>query len=337
MKEFNDIVHPGVTQQFHEEGYAVIRRVIPESFLKDLMHKIEIEIDTCAKQLECSTESYLTSVSRWVDPSPITACVVPHILKTVSQTLQNHLKKSIHLKKMNVICKNAHNTLPIPYHQDITYSPKDPYEFSTWIAINDVSHDSGTLEVIPGSHLWPLQPAVDFWSPSYQQDPSLKDRAIKLILKAGDVVLFDARLWHGSGNNGNLSARYALVVRWSSEGWQFNQPIPAIVPDFFGLWTSGKVTQDILAKGLKAIFNSSEPDFTKLLDTWIQRLRENPLPFVDNINDTLEALHSLKTLHLAYSLHNGGDAAGTVYKNIWEKLLVPLNNYVSEIETRRYT
>lgn len=335
MNVIESIDHPGMTQQFHEKGYAVVRRVVFQNSIRNLRQEIEIKVNACAKQLGFLKEDYLTSVSRWVDPSPITSCVTPHMLKKLSQTAQALIRKPVYPKKMNVICKNAHSTGPIPYHQDISYSPQDPYEFSMWVALNDISSDSGPLEVIPGSHLLPLKPAVDFWSPNYKPDPSLKDRAVKLTLEAGDVVFFDARLWHGSSDNRDLSSRYALVVRWSSEGWEFNQLIPPIEPDFFGLWTSGKVTADLLATGLRVIFNRFEPDFIKLLDIWMQYLQENPLPFVADISNVLGAFKNLKILHLAHTFHNGGDATGTVYKNIWEKFLSPLKDYVSDIEKKR--
>lgn len=335
MSAFYTIDHPDITHKFNEEGYAVIKQVISNKTAVDLRKIIELKIDSCAKQLGCLKEDYLTSVSRWVDPSPITAGVSPLILRRLHEAAQKFIKKPVHLKKMNVICKNAHCTGAVPYHQDISYSPQDPYEFSMWVALNDISGDSSPLEVIPESHLLPLKPAVDFWSPHYEADTSLKLRTKKLILEAGDAVFFDSRLWHGSGKNKDLSSRYALASRWSSEDWKFKQLIPAIEPNFFGLWTSGKMTEDLLAEGLCVLFKKSEADFIKLLDVWMQYLQENSLPFLVDVSSALASFKNLKILHLAHNHHNGGDAVGTVYRNIWEKFLSPLKVYVSEIEMKR--
>jgi ectoine hydroxylase-related dioxygenase (phytanoyl-CoA dioxygenase family) len=335
MSEFVNIDHPGIPQHYHEKGYAVVKRAIPKNTAVDLRQITEREIDTCAKQLGCLKEDYLTSVSRWADPSPVTAGVSPLILEKLHEVAQKFIKKPVHLNKMNIICKNAHCTGTVPYHQDISYSPQDPYEFSMWVALNDISGDSSPLEVIPESHLLPLKPAVDFWSPHYEQDTSLKLRARKLILEAGDAVFFDSRLWHGSGTNRDLSSRYALAARWSSEDWSFSELIPPIEPDFFGLWTSGKMTEDLLAEGLSVLFRRSEADFIKLLDVWMQYLQESSLPFVIDISSALESFKNLKILHLAHIHHNGGDAIGTVYRNFWEIFLSPLKSYVSEIEMKR--
>jgi ectoine hydroxylase-related dioxygenase (phytanoyl-CoA dioxygenase family) len=335
MSEFHTIDHPGITQKFQEEGYAVVNQVISKKSAVDLRHIIELKIDSCAKQLGCLKEDYLTSVSRWVDPSPVTADVSRVVLEKLRRAAQKFIKKPVRLKKMNIICKNAHCTGSVPYHQDISYSPQDPYEFSMWVALNDISGDSSPLEVIPESHLLPLKPAVDFWSPNYEPETSLKMRAKKLMLEAGDAVFFDSRLWHGSGENKDLSSRYALAMRWSREGWEFNEPIPAIEPNFFGLWTSGKMTEDLLAEGLSVLFKRSEADFIKLLDLWMHCIQESSLPFLVDISSALASFKDLKILHLAHIHHNGGDAVGTVYRNFWEKFLSPLNDYISAIEMKR--
>jgi ectoine hydroxylase-related dioxygenase (phytanoyl-CoA dioxygenase family) len=335
MSEFDNIDHPGISQHYHEKGYAVVKHIIPKNTAVNLRQITEREIDTCAKQLGCLKEDYLTSVSRWVDPSPVTAGVGSCILEKLHEVAQKFIKNPVHLRKMNIICKNAHCIGSVPYHQDISYSPQDPYEFSMWVALNDISGDSSPLEVIPESHLLPVKPAVDFWSPHYEPDISLNLRAKKLILESGDAVFFDSRLWHGSGENKDLSSRYALAARWSSENWKFNKPIPPIEPNFFGLWTSGKMTEDLLSEGLNVLFRRSEPDFIKLIDTWMQYLHENSLPFLSDTGSALASFKDLKVLHLAHIHHNGGDAIGTVYRNFWEKFLSPLKSYVAEVEMKR--
>ena len=335
MNTSDHIIHSDIAQHFHEEGYVVVKRVVSKNVAVDLRQIIEQKIDYCAKQLGFPKEDYLTSVSRWVDPSPVTAGVSRLVMGKLRQTAQEFMKKPVSLKKMNVICKNQHCTGSVPYHQDISYSPQAPYEFSMWVALNNISGNASPLEVTPRSHLLPLKPAVDFWSPQYKPDANLKLYAKKVILEAGDAVFFDSRLWHGSGENKDLSSRYALATRWSSKDWDYIEPIPAIEPNFFGLWTSGKMTEDLLANGLMALYGRSEPDFVKLLDIWMQYLHESSLPFWVDISSALTSFKDLKILHLAHTHHNGGDAVGTVYRNFWEKFLSPLKEYVSEIEEKR--
>lgn len=320
---------------FQNDGYFVLKNVLSRNIATKLSEQIDTKIDICSQQLACSREDYLSAVSRWVDPSIVTSAVTSQMLESLINTAQSFVNKPVQLKKMNIICKNAHCTGSIAYHQDITYTPQDPYQFSMWIALNDVSVDMAPLEVIPGSHEQPLKAAVDFWSPQYKPDPALLLRTVKLVVKAGDAVFFDSRLWHGSGENKLLTSRYALVTRWVSEGWKFDQPIPPFEPHFFGMWTSGKMTEDILSKGLDILFNKSTSDFVKLLDTWMQIIQERSLPFVTNIDTIIESLKRLKILHLAHKHHNGGDATGNIYKILWNTFLSPLEYYMVHIEKKR--
>jgi len=335
MNLFDNLNHPDIGKAFHQDGYFIIKDVLSRNIATKLREEIDTKIDICSQQLTCSKEEYLSAVSRWVDPSVITSAVTPQILEDLTGTARTFVNNPVQLKKMNIICKNAHCTGSIAYHQDITYTPLDPYQFSMWIALNDVSMDMAPLEVIPGSHLEPLKPAVDFWSPGYKSDPALLLRAVKLVVMAGDAVFFDSRLWHGSGENKLLASRYALVTRWVSDGWKYDQPIPTLEPHYFGMWTSGKMTEDILSKGLDVLFNKSTSDFVELLDTWMQIIQERSLPFVTNVGSIFESFKKLKILHLAHKHHNGGDATGNIYKILWNTFLSPLEDYMVHLEKKR--
>lgn len=335
MNIFDAPDHPDIDRAFHQDGYLILRSALSFSHVTMLRESIDTKIEICSRQLGCSKEDYLSAVSRWVDPSIVTSSVTPKILESLNGTAQAFVKKPVQLKKMNIICKNAHCTGSIAYHQDISYSPQDPYQFSMWIALNDVSTEMAPLEVIPGSHLQPLKPPVDFWSPQYKPDPALQLRAEKLPINAGDAIFFDSRLWHGSDENKILASRYALVTRWESEGWSFDQPIPPIEPDYFGMWTSGQVTEEILSRGLSELFNKTASDFVELIDTWMELIEQEPSPFVKDKKLTLETFKNLKILHLAHSHHNGGDATGHIYKTLWATILCHLEEYMVNIEEKR--
>lgn len=335
MNVFDHLDESNVGVTFQNDGYFILKEGLSKNIATELREAIDLKIDICSHHLACSREEYLSAVSRWVDPSVVTSAVTPQILESLINIAQSFINKPVQLKKMNIICKNAHCAGSIAYHQDITYTLQDPYQFSMWIALNDVSIEMAPLEVIPGSHLQPLKPAVDFWSPHYKPNPSLQLQAAKLVVETGDAIIFDSRLWHGSGENKLLASRYALVTRWVCEGWQYNQPIPALEPHFFGMWTSGKMTEDILSKGLAILFNKSASDFVELLDTWMQIIQERLLPFQTNVGSSIESFKKLKLLHLAHKNHNGGDSTGNVYKTLWYNFLSPLEDYLKIIEIRR--
>lgn len=322
-------------KEFQENGFVVIKNVIPLPIIERLRKDVFKKIRRCSEQLEVLEEDYLSAVSRWVAPSPITANVPSSLLNTLMQETQKIGGGAPCLSKLNIIGKNAHCTGSVPYHQDISYSPQEPYQLSAWLALHDVLENSGPLEVIPKSHLDPIVPAIDFWSPEFVPALSLKMSAQKLLLVAGDVVFFDSRLWHGSSENKDLSPRYALVTRWTTKSWKPNQPIPSIIPKFFGMWTSGKMTQDILAQGLQVYFDKKEADFVRLIDAWIEALENNKLPFYIDVPQVIKNLKKIKILHLAFVKHNGGDATGTIYKNLWNSFLSSMAEHLHQIQKKR--
>lgn len=324
-----------IQNDFKLKGYYVAKNVVPEKVLQETRQHILEAIKFCSQEISVSEKDYLSSVSRWLSPSPITSAVNEPLLEHISQATQNLLKDTPHLSKFNVICKNDRCRDSVPYHQDISYSPQNPYQVSAWLALQDVPEDAGPLEVIPGSHKEPLKSAVDFWSPEYKPDPTLEIRAVKLPLSAGDIVFFDSCLWHGSSENKACASRYAVVTRWSSKAWVPARFIPPIKPSYFGMWTSGGLTQKILSQGATFFFQSKETDFLKLLELWIEKIEQASLPFSIDQVLAVESLNRIKILHLAHLKHNGGDATGILYKSLWRFFLCPLKTYVETVEQKR--
>lgn len=320
------------SEQFLNDGYVVVRNVIPRPIIEQLREIIFTNIKECASQLNITENVYLSAISRWVAPSSVISNLPPSILDDLLEATEKIIGCSTSLNKFNIICKNEYCSGSVPYHQDISYSPHEPYQLSSWLAIHDIKEDSGPLEVIPGSHLEPIASAVDFWSPDYIEDLSLKKRAKPLPILAGDVVFFDSRLWHGSSDSISLSSRYALVARWNSQNWQQTQPIPPINPKSFGMWNCGDITQQILSEGLKILFNKEEHDFINLIDEWVNILKSTFLAFYTDTDQALRSLNKIKILHLAYIHHNGGNATGTIYKALWKTFLSPLKDYLNLIK-----
>ncbi|MBL8676679.1 MAG: phytanoyl-CoA dioxygenase family protein, partial [Alphaproteobacteria bacterium] len=287
-------------EEFEENGFVIAKGVITLPLIQQIKKDVFKNIKKCAKELNVSEREYLSAVSRWVDPSCVTSNIPSSLLTTLADTTKNIVKDIPHLHKLNIICKNAYCTGSVPFHQDISYSPQDPYQLSAWLALDEITEDSGPLEVIPKSHLGPILPAVDFWSPEYSHDLSIKKNVKKLSLNLGDVVLFDSRLWHGSSEKKDLAPRYALVTRWSSQDWKLSQEIPPLSPKFFGMWTSGKMAQEMLMKGAQVLLDKKVNDFVKLIEIWMEALRNYNFPFYIHTERAIESLTNIKILHLAH-------------------------------------
>ena len=77
--------------------------------------------------------------------------------------------------------------------------------------LNDMDEDNGCTIVVPGSHL----------SGKYT-DREIEEKK-SIIAKAGDLVMWDSRLWHGTGKNKSKDDRWALIATFSQ--WWVKQKL----------------------------------------------------------------------------------------------------------------
>jgi ectoine hydroxylase-related dioxygenase (phytanoyl-CoA dioxygenase family) len=107
----------------------------------------------------------------------------------------------------------APKTKSISLHQDSSFLDflDPPQTITCWITLDDTSGEAGTLEYVPGSHLWPLTPlpeafhALDDYRAQMQaaaKAASVEPREPVLIeVPAGSCVFHAGEIWHGSGPN----------------------------------------------------------------------------------------------------------------------------------------
>jgi ectoine hydroxylase-related dioxygenase (phytanoyl-CoA dioxygenase family) len=107
----------------------------------------------------------------------------------------------------------APKTKPIAYHQDSSFMDfLDPAQTVTcWVTLDDTHRDAGTLEYVPGSHLWPLTPLPEAFHGQDDYRSQMKAAAkaagvepsepVFIEVPAGSCVFHAGEIWHGSGPN----------------------------------------------------------------------------------------------------------------------------------------
>lgn len=74
-------------------------------------------------------------------------------------------------------------------------------------ALDDFTNDNGSTRIVPGSHK----------IKEFAEDGKVYDEEIRLNVKKGSAIIFDANLWHGGGANIDGASRWALTLgyaRW---------------------------------------------------------------------------------------------------------------------------
>jgi hypothetical protein len=160
-------------------------------------------------------------------------------------------------------------------HQDISYRwnrPQARYSLTTWLALDDADEFSGALDFMPGSHLKEIEPRQDFIRKDfkdYRNTLTWKNRAKTVQVQAGDVLVFDARIWHSAWPLTVARERRALALRWRDSAMleNINIPEPIIEPDYFGMDTSGRLLVEAVYKFLPGSGLKPEDTIQKALDT----------------------------------------------------------------------
>jgi hypothetical protein len=110
---------------------------------------------------------------------------------------------------------------PLPLHIDSFVPYVGPHVFAMQISLilEDQTMTNGCTMVVPGSHQ----------SGKYAVQEAFKD-AVPLESRAGDVVIWDSRLWHGTLANTSGGTRWAMIATfvrwWLKQAFQIPQSLP---------------------------------------------------------------------------------------------------------------
>jgi len=104
------------------------------------------------------------------------------------------------------LARSSNDALPLHIDSFMPYSNSDEsFIMQTAVILEDQDDENGCTVVMPGSHL----------SGEYA-DRSQYDECIPIHSKAGDVVMWDSRLWHGTlANVSKERTRWAVIATFS--------------------------------------------------------------------------------------------------------------------------
>ena len=110
----------------------------------------------------------------------------------------------------------------VPWHRDGRYWPIKPLATtSVWIAVTDTTVENGCLRVIPGSHAAKSigehyrDHSDDVTIPeTLQRDQFDESKARDIELEAGQMVIFDVYMAHGSQANRSGARRIGYALRF---------------------------------------------------------------------------------------------------------------------------
>lgn len=240
-RTFSSAIHWSPTkehiEEFERNGFLIIPRLIDQSTVNSLLQRFDslfkgdFETGIYPDEWHWRHNMSLPNVTReicnaWKCDLTIASIVLDEGLgKCVSQ-----LGKwdGARLAQDDIWMKPPEKGKEISFHTDCAYIPWP--EITCWIALDNVSQNSGTLEYIRGSHKWSkFKDHLDtnkFHAPNYSyhqhaleaakeegiSEQQVKENTVKVEVEAGGAAFHNGNLWHGSGVNTSKSWRRTIGI-----------------------------------------------------------------------------------------------------------------------------
>jgi len=118
----------------------------------------------------------------------------------------------------------------VGWHQDYFYwQSAEPAEIITaWVALDDVTEDSGCLEFVPGSHKWGLYQEGNLYEQDSEKLQKQLEKAtgrnfdsVTCPMVAGAVSFHNCLTFHGSHENQSPRPRLSFSIRMFGEGLRY--------------------------------------------------------------------------------------------------------------------
>ncbi|MCP4194173.1 MAG: phytanoyl-CoA dioxygenase family protein [Planctomycetaceae bacterium] len=229
-------------QQFIDEGYFILERVVPEEHLQilrgacdyliDLMHQEMDRLGT--DHIHISHRGKRYHIAKRYDQAPrLSEYVFSDLMAAVCRAT---IGETAYLFYDQYVVKAAEQGIKFSWHQDGGYLgfPHTPY-VTVWAAVDDMTIENGTAYVMPYSRIG-IRSLVE-----HLRDPETGDKVgyfgsepgLPAIVPAGSLVVFSSLAFHRSGANTTDRMRRAYVTQYSPQPIvrpEDNQPLHLAVP-----------------------------------------------------------------------------------------------------------
>ena len=205
-------------EQICEQGYCVLKGIIPEDKINDVRNDIVEAADKYGKKKPRNT--YLaTTINHTQSFAPYVAD------RRMMAILESFFGSYARVSSTSTQINEPGNERG-DWHSDWPYCPFNAghipqpipdivMHLTTLFMLVDFTRENGGTRMRPGSHKWGTNPTYDN---EYKYD-DYEDQ-VHGEGPAGSVLIMDSRIWHASAVNNTKERRVALVVRYAP--WWLN-------------------------------------------------------------------------------------------------------------------
>ena len=199
---------------FQTQGHLVIPDLIAPAEVQRLRGAFEAQAAEWAEEIDTPLDEYLDVVSQWTNVWEHNRVFKEQLFHRRAATIAAELIDCDRVRVFHdhLIVKPPNGGATIPWHRDLPNWPvAEPRGVSCWLALDDVSADSGAMRFMPGAHTEPMSRSIDFLNEAKDWGDRAAE-AVPVAITAGSAVFHHCLSWHTSPPNRTPAWRRAYIT-----------------------------------------------------------------------------------------------------------------------------
>ena len=209
---------PEITPQqralFEEQGHLAVGPLVPPEQVARLRRAFEEQTAAWAAEIDTPLDEYLTVVSQWTNVWEHNTVFREQLFHARAAAIAAELIgcERVRVFHDHLIVKPPHGGGTIPWHRDLANWPVgEPRAVSCWLALDDVTAESGAMRFMPGGHKEPITRSIDFLNEAKVWGEREAD-AVPVPARAGSAIFHHCLSWHTSPPNATAGWRRAYIT-----------------------------------------------------------------------------------------------------------------------------
>lgn len=194
-----------------EEGYCIVRNFVKQDWIFKLVSALQKAFDEHRRiQIKNGNDIVTGGVALHVILSD--QIFIDFLSELIDQGLMRELKENYFNSNFILNSFSGLDNLPGQLnfssivHRDLRfYTGEIPVMLNMLVMLDDFTEDNGPTLLLPASHKKEEKPSDDYFH----------QNSIKIIGKAGDILIFNSNVWHASSLNRSLDSRRALPLTFT--------------------------------------------------------------------------------------------------------------------------
>jgi len=230
-------IPPQDIDNFERDGIVCLRQAFDPAWVNELQQLAEVMLTADDRHPEQSQElskedddgRFFNEMFIWPRNSDFKRVIFNSPISAFAGTILGSTKVNVLFDQL--LIKEPGTQEPTPWHQDIPFWPFQGDQICTlWLALDEVTADSGAVEYVKGSHRWgkKYQPKSFVGDGRYQQEgldplPDFDAMRSELDIVSFEMAPGDCTLHHGltlhaaPGNSRTDRRRRAYITRWAGD------------------------------------------------------------------------------------------------------------------------